>query len=139
MVTFSKDQGWSFIPGPDQIVEPAWSVDMREEVARIPAAEFASGVLKIPNVQLVHGNEPTWWDWRVVWNLDLSFVNLDMIIEGDNKDTWGGSNIECSCSEHSFISFWKDLMQISRQIYLHAPDCRMYTISSFKKEMTNLV
>lgn len=142
MLFLEQKDNWAFIPGPEIVSKPTWSTDSHETLLELKPDVVAAGILAIPNTTLKTPNKPTWWDWSVTWQDQDVYIGVNMTlmggdddIWGGDDDIWGGSVIECACSMRQFIDFWRELHRISPRIYVHSPECRVFTPEEFEKEI----
>ena len=135
MLFLEQKENWSFIPGPETISQPAWSTDFQDPMLALSPDVVAAGILAIPNTTLYTPNKPTWWDWSALWQGQDAFISVNMTLMGGDEDIWGGSVIECACSMSQFIAFWCEMHRISPRIYVHSPECRVFTPDEFEKEI----
>jgi hypothetical protein len=127
--------GWSFIPGPEKLEEPTYSTALCE-IAIYPPDSIAAAILDFRDTQLLHAAEPPWWDWRARWEEDDRFIVLDMTLFEleSGQISWGGSGLITDCLISDVLALWKVLRRPHPCVWLHSPECRVYTEVSFLKE-----
>lgn len=123
--------GWGFIPGPEQMDEPTNS-QFGDEISEHPAKSIVASILAFLGTELTHSADPSWYQWQARWHDGDRFIDLDMTLF-DDKETWGGSEIEADCLAGDIIKFWSFLQARHNGVWLHAPDCTMHTQQSFLK------
>jgi hypothetical protein len=70
-----------------------------------------------------------------MWESKDGYIGLNMTLMGYDEDIWGGCEIECACTMRDFLGFWTELRQLSPRIYVHSPECRVFTPGEFEKEI----
>jgi hypothetical protein len=134
MLYLEQSEHWSFIPGPENLTVPTWSTQFYDPLLELKPAVVAAGILRIPGTKLIKPNDPTWWEWSAIWENQDRYIGLNMTLMGDDDDFWGGCEIECACTVHDFLCFWKELRMLSPRIYVHSPECRVFTLDEFELE-----
>jgi hypothetical protein len=134
MMRFDKSN-WALVPGPLDTSKPMSSLDLRNQVEYAPE-EIAKTLLEYPGTTLLHGADPTWWDWKARWENDSGIVELTVTLMGRSDKLWGGSEIQADCSPQELIAIWRHLSAAYPGVWLHDPDCCMHTEQSFLETLS---
>lgn len=122
---------WSLIPGPDQIEEPFYSTSM-DEISQYAPESIARAIISFPDTRLLHPAEPSWWDWQARWERGGRRIDINMtLFEGGETSWWGGCILGTSCNISDLVDLWSSVRASHPAVWLHAPDCRIYSPDSF--------
>jgi hypothetical protein len=125
--------GWSLIPGPRQFGEPLYSTALEEIVGYLPKS-LARAILTFPGTTLRHPPEPTWWEWAATWEQGGRMIEIGMTVFDEGDGVWGGSPLRASCEAADLLGLWLAVRSSHSAVWLHSPDCRVYTPASFAAE-----
>lgn len=128
-----KTNGWSLIPGPAHIEVSLSSLDLYE-ITEYDPAEISKTFLSIAGVQLVHDATPTWYDWKAQWIEKERWIEIRMSLFAGDSEIWGGSELRADCFVSDVVALWLNVRETHAAIWLHSPDCQIYTIESFLAE-----
>lgn len=111
---------------------PTTSLDA-DEIVEHPLAAIAATLLCFPQVELTHGAEPSWLQWRARWRdgeneLDFSLSHLG---PGSHENLWGGSELKGHCTIGQVLALWVHLLSRHQGVWLHNSECEMETPQSF--------
>jgi hypothetical protein len=126
-------EGWSLIPGPHQFDEPFYSTSI-DGIVLYPPGSVARAILSYPGVTLRHRPEPSWWEWEAAWEHGGRHIEIGMTLFDDEEASWGGSPLRTSCTADDVLALWLAVRSSHGAVWLHGPDCRVYTPASFAAE-----
>lgn len=125
---------WGFIAGPKEFKEPFFSTVMYESEA-YELTEIEKEFLSFDGIELIHDSDTSWWNWEAEYKRNEERINLQMAVAGDEDRLWGGTAISASCSSDLLLNLWSHLRRNGKAVWLHSPDCRIYSPESFKEEI----
>ena len=133
MTTPLEGAGCSLIPGPRRFDEPLYSTSLDEIVEYQPDG-VARAILSFPGTTLRHPPEPSWWEWEAVWERGGGRIEIGMTLFDEGGGVWGGSPLRASCVVDDLLGLWLAVRDSHGAVWLHSPDCRVYTPASFAAE-----
>jgi hypothetical protein len=133
MTRFFVTTEWSLIPGPSQFDEPFYSTAIADIVEYSPE-QVARTILAVPGVKLRHAPVPTWWEWEAAWEHGSERIEIGMSLFDMEGSPWGGSPLRTSCTADALLALWLGIRSSLDAVWLHGPDCRVYTPASFAAE-----
>ena len=132
MRTIELDR-WALIPGPEGLIEVISSQEIVELALYEPQA-VAERMLAFDGVELLHGPESTWWDWRACLRCEDCRVEFDFSLlefEPPRETAWGGSQLSGRCGLDLWVMFFEDLRAAFPGVYMHNDDTEVYGPESF--------
>ena len=122
-------EGWSFIPGP--LSDPPASSVILQEITEYAPADIADAILGYPGTRLVHPDSPSWWEWKASWEDGNGRIDLNLTLFEIEPPAWGGSQLTAFCGRRDVLALWMHLRASHPAIWLHGPDCSIYTPEAF--------
>ena len=121
--------GWSFVPGP--LSDPPRSSLDQYEMIEHPPETIADTILAYPGMRLVHPATPSWWEWKASWEDGNRRIDLNLTLFEIEPPAWGGSQLTVFCGGREILDLWMYLRASHPAIWLHGPDCSIYTPDAF--------
>jgi hypothetical protein len=122
---------WSFVPGPDTIVDPPGNSCELYDAADYRPADIARAILAYPGFQLLHPAVPSWWEWSAGWEAGDEMIDVSMTVNDAEPESWGGSGIDAICDVQRLIDLWQWLRVRFPCVWLHNGECEIHTPESF--------
>src|SRR5262245_43118699 len=124
---------FALVPGPPEIEQPLYSFEVYDEIAYHDPNEVAAALLAIPGVRRTGSSDPLSGEWSARWEDEDRYLDFDMtwMEPEDGRRVWGGSHFEGRCAEADLLRIWSALSERFEGVWLHGPDCRLYTPEGF--------
>lgn len=122
---------WSIVPGGPAIRPPFESIDLYE-ATDYELETAAAAILSVPGTQLVHDQNPNWWEWRARWSFDGAVIDVEMTTaDGPDGLIWGGSALSGLAEPVHLGVFYRGVHEVLRCAWLHNSACELHTSESF--------
>ena len=138
MIPFA-DLDLSFVYGPRELKEPAFSFAYDEEAILHSPDAFADAVLAVPHVSLIRDKAHSWNDWLARWQVDDRSIDIDLLATDvdpacGHSVVWGGSSLTPRCTPIDLLALWLPIRDRLDGVWLHDTSCRMYSPKTFREE-----
>jgi hypothetical protein len=125
--------GFALVPGPPEIDQPLYSFEVEDEIDYHDPNEVATALLAIPGMHRIGSSDPLSGEWAARWRDGDRYLDFDMrwMEPEDGRRVWGGSQLEGWATEADLLRIWAALSERFEGVWLHGPDCRLYTPEGF--------
>ena len=124
-------QGWSFVAGPPHVDGVQQSHLMDADPAEYTPVQFATSMLGIEGVELLHDAEPNWWSWKTGWMGEADAFEIGMSLFETEPPLWGGSPISHVSEPAELLALLRALRRQLPSIYLHNEECEILSPAAF--------
>lgn len=109
----------------------------RESLAK---GDIAATMLEVSGLKLVHDARPTWWEWKAEYRSPAAELEIGITLLGSDSgaDVWGGSTLSGACDPRALLDLWSALRRSFPGVWLHDPECNIYTPDSFRERFMKL-
>jgi hypothetical protein len=124
---------FALVPGPPEIDQPLYSFEVYDEIACHDTNEVATALLAVSGVRRTGPEDPLSGEWAARWEEGDRYLDFDMtwMEPEDGWRVWGGSHLEGRCAKADLLRIWSALRERLEGVWLHGPDCRLYTPEGF--------
>lgn len=95
---------------------------------------IADAFLAIPEMKLIHEANPSWYAWRARWEQANRWIEVGMSVFDEPTVSWGGSELKTDCYVSDVVALWLEVQEAYPAVWLHNPECRIYTVAAFLAE-----
>jgi hypothetical protein len=128
---------FAFVPGPPEIDQRLYSFEVYDKIANHDPNEVATALLAIPGMRRTGASDPLSGEWAARWEDGDRYLEFDLgwMEPEDGWRVWGGSQLEGRCAEADLLRIWSALSERFEGVWLHGPDCRLYTPEGFAQQL----